>query len=154
MHFVILFQGNECYFILLQIWVNPEVFQSWWKKINQDSSFLRNATTRKFNFVPPNDVKGINQKNRVNVVFSVCTILGSTVVCFFQYSHTANDKTGLSNIKSNYFCCYSHKHSHKKLDSLETLAVKLRFILIYENMLKSTPTTRSECTAKQKNRAS
>ena len=34
-------------------------------------------------------------------------------------------------------------------NSLEIRAVKLRFLLIYKNMLKSTATTRSECTAKQ-----
>ena len=38
--------------------------------------------------------------------------------------------------------------------SLEIWAVKLRFLLIYENMLKGTATTRSECTAKQENKAS
>ena len=32
-------------------------------------------------------------------------------------------------------------------------AVKLRFLLIYENMLKSIATARSECTAKQQNKA-
>ena len=32
--------------------------------------------------------------------------------------------------------------------TLEIWAVKLRFLLIYENMLKSIATTRSECTAK------
>ena len=39
------------------------------------------------------------------------------------------------------------KHSHKKKHSLEIWAVKLRFLLIYENMLKSIATVRSECTA-------
>ena len=34
-------------------------------------------------------------------------------------------------------------------NSLEIRAVKLRFLLIYEIMLKSTATARSECTAKQ-----
>ena len=33
--------------------------------------------------------------------------------------------------------------------SLEIRAVKFRFLLIYEIMLKSTATARSECTAKQ-----
>ena len=33
-------------------------------------------------------------------------------------------------------------------------AVKLRFLLIYENMLKSIATARSECTAKHKSKAS
>ena len=33
-------------------------------------------------------------------------------------------------------------------------AEKLRFLLIYKNMLKSTATARSECTAKQENKAS
>ena len=33
-------------------------------------------------------------------------------------------------------------------------AVKLRFLLIHEIMLKSTATARSECTAKQENKAS
>ena len=39
-------------------------------------------------------------------------------------------------------------HSHKKKHSLEIWAVKLRFLLSYENMLKSIATARSECTAK------
>ena len=39
-------------------------------------------------------------------------------------------------------------------NSLEIWAVKLRFLLIYENMLKSIATARSECTAKQENKAS
>ena len=38
--------------------------------------------------------------------------------------------------------------------SLELWAVKLRFFLIYENMLKSIATARSECTAKHENKAS
>ena len=46
------------------------------------------------------------------------------------------------------------RHSHKKWHSLEIRAVKLRFILIYENMMKSIATTRSGCTAKHKNKAS
>ena len=33
-------------------------------------------------------------------------------------------------------------------------AVKLRFLLIYENMLKSIAMARSECTAKHENKAS
>ena len=33
-------------------------------------------------------------------------------------------------------------------------AVKLQFLLIYENMLKSIATARSECTTKQENMAS
>ena len=45
-------------------------------------------------------------------------------------------------------------HSHKKSPSLEIWAVKLRFLLIYENMLKSIATARSECTVKHKNKAS
>ena len=44
-------------------------------------------------------------------------------------------------------------HSHKKKHSLEIWAVKLRFLLIYENMLKSIATARSECTAKHENKA-
>ena len=40
--------------------------------------------------------------------------------------------------------------SHKKSYSPEIWAVKLRFLLIYENMLKSIATARSECTAKPK----
>ena len=44
------------------------------------------------------------------------------------------------------------KHSHKKKHSLEMRAVK--FLLIYEIMLKSIATARSECTAKQENKAS
>ena len=38
--------------------------------------------------------------------------------------------------------------------SLELWAVKLRFFLIYENMLKSIATARSECTVKHENKAS
>ena len=38
--------------------------------------------------------------------------------------------------------------------TLEIRAVKLRFLLIYEIMLKGIATTRSECTAKQENKAS
>ena len=34
------------------------------------------------------------------------------------------------------------------------MAVKFRFLLIYENMLKRIATTRSQCTAKHKNKAS
>ena len=45
-------------------------------------------------------------------------------------------------------------HSHKKKDSLEIWTVKLRFLLIYENMLKSIAKARSECTAKHENKAS
>ena len=44
-------------------------------------------------------------------------------------------------------------HSHKKKHGLEIWAVKLRFLLIYENMLKSIATARSECTAKHENKA-
>ena len=43
-------------------------------------------------------------------------------------------------------------HSHKKKHSLEIWAVKLRFLLIYGNMLKNIATARSECTAKQENK--
>ena len=39
-------------------------------------------------------------------------------------------------------------------NSLEIQAVKLRFLLIYEILLKSIATARSECTAKQENKAS
>ena len=52
------------------------------------------------------------------------------------------------NLKSSFH------HSHKKQHSLEIRAVMLRFILIYEIMLKSIATARSECTAKQENKAS
>ena len=45
-------------------------------------------------------------------------------------------------------------HSHKKKHSMKIRAVKLQFLLIYENMLKSIATTRSEYTAKQENKAS
>ena len=45
-------------------------------------------------------------------------------------------------------------HSHKKRHSLEMWAVKLRFLLIYENMLKCITTAGSKCTAKQENKAS
>ena len=45
-------------------------------------------------------------------------------------------------------------HSHKKKHSLEIWVVKLRFLLIYENMLKSIATAGSKCTAKQENKAS
>ena len=49
--------------------------------------------------------------------------------------------------------CYLY-HSHKKEHSLEIWVVKLRFPLIYENMLKNTAKARSECTAKEENKAS
>ena len=39
-------------------------------------------------------------------------------------------------------------------NSLEIWAVKLRFLLIYENMLKSIATARSESTAKYEKKAS
>ena len=45
------------------------------------------------------------------------------------------------------FCCLI-KYSHKKEHRLEIWVVKLRFLLSYENMLKSIATTRSECTGK------
>ena len=38
--------------------------------------------------------------------------------------------------------------------SLKIWAAKLRYLLIYENMLKSIATAHSECTAKQENKAS
>ena len=44
--------------------------------------------------------------------------------------------------------------SHKKKHSLELWAVKLRFLLIYENLLKSIATARRECIAKQEIKAS
>ena len=44
--------------------------------------------------------------------------------------------------------------SHKKKHSLEIWAVKLWFLLIYENMFKSIATACSAYTAKQKNKAS
>ena len=50
-----------------------------------------------------------DERNRVNTVFPLCTILSSIVVCFFfffQYQRTANVRTGLSNVSSNYFQCY------------------------------------------------
>ena len=37
---------------------------------------------------------------------------------------------------------------------MEIWAVKLRFLLIYENMLKIIATARSECTAKHENKMS
>ena len=37
---------------------------------------------------------------------------------------------------------------------MEIWAVKLRFLLIYKNMLKTIAMTRSQCTAKQENKAS
>ena len=39
------------------------------------------------------------------------------------------------------------------LQNLEIRAVKLRFLLIYEIMLKSIAMGRTECTAKQENKA-
>ena len=45
-------------------------------------------------------------------------------------------------------------HSQKKFHSLEIWKVKLRFLVIYENMLKSIATARSEYTAKQENKVS
>ena len=44
--------------------------------------------------------------------------------------------------------------SHQKQHSLEIWAVKLRFLLVYENMLKSIATARTKCTTKQENKAS
>ena len=46
------------------------------------------------------------------------------------------------------------EHTHKTKHSLEVWAVKLRFLLIYKNMLKSTATALGECTAKHENKAS
>ena len=46
------------------------------------------------------------------------------------------------------------KHSHKKYHSLEIWAVKLPFLLIYKNVLKSIAMACSECTAKHKNKVS
>ena len=45
-------------------------------------------------------------------------------------------------------------HSQKKFHSLEIWKVKLRFLVIYENMLKSIATARSEYTAEHENKAS
>ena len=39
-------------------------------------------------------------------------------------------------------------------NNMEIWTVKLQFLLIYENMLKSIAVARSECTAKQENKAS
>ena len=47
---------------------------------------------------------------------------------------------------------HTFSHSEKK-NSLDIWFVKLRFPLIYENMLKSIATARSECTEKHKNKA-
>ena len=41
-----------------------------------------------------------------------------------------------------------------KRNNMEIWTVKLQFLLIYENMLKSIAVARSECTAKQENKAS
>ena len=49
---------------------------------------------------------------------------------------------------------YSIDHSHKKSHSLEIWAVILRFLLIYENILKNIATALIECTAKHENKAS
>ena len=46
-----------------------------------------------------------------------------------------------------------HKTLMSKYHSLEIWAVKLRFLLIYINMLKSIATARSGCTAKHKSKA-
>ena len=46
------------------------------------------------------------------------------------------------------------RHSHKKQHGREIWTVKLRFLLIYEIMLKSIATAPSESTAKQENIAS
>ena len=45
-------------------------------------------------------------------------------------------------------------HSHKKQHSLEIWAVNLRFHLIYENLLKSIATARSECKTENENKPS
>ena len=50
--------------------------------------------------------------------------------------------------------CFSiHLAIVTKKNSLDIWFVKLRFPLIYENMLKSIATARSECTEKHKNKA-
>ena len=45
------------------------------------------------------------------------------------------------------------EHTHKTKHSLEIWAVKLRFLLIYKNMLKSISTAHSGCTEKHENKA-
>ena len=45
-------------------------------------------------------------------------------------------------------------HSHKKEHSLKMWAVKLCFLLIYENMLKSIAAAHSDCSVKHKNKGS
>ena len=81
---------------------------------------------------------------------------------------TLNTIFNLSSVKENLQTCVpawfeqlkessfdAFHHSHKKWNSLEIRVVKLRFLLIYENMLKSIATNRSECTAaKHENKAS
>ena len=60
--------------------------------------------------------------------------LKATVPCFFSLS----------------FCIVTRNNKH----SLEIWVVKLRFLLICENMLESIATARSECTRKHENKAS
>ena len=76
-------------------------------------------------------------------------------MCFLHLDHTAQRGWNYSEkitrlvifIKFVYkFVWEDYKHS------LEIWVVKLRLLLIYENMLKSMATTRSECTAKHKTR--
>ena len=49
---------------------------------------------------------------------------------------------------------WTFEYSYKKQHSLEIWILILWFLLIYENMLKSFAKARSECTAKQENKAS
>ena len=53
-----------------------------------------------------------------------------------------------------HICFDNSCDSHKEQHSLEIWAVKLLFLLIYENMLKSIAAARSEYIAKQENKAS
>ena len=67
---------------------------------------------------------------------------------FLRHSLTTILNTKVKNFHVGLF-----EHSHKK-QHLEIRTVKLLFLLIYEIMLKSIATARSECTAKQENKAS
>ena len=55
-------------------------------------------------------------------------------------------------LTNNFFSSFKPESQEKY--SLEIWAVKRRFLLIYENMLKSIATSLSECTTKHENKSS
>ena len=71
----------------------------------------------------------------------------------FTGKHLLQNTSGrlltLNQIITIFYAWFLHSlNNHGIIDSLEIWAVKLQFLLIYENMLKSVATARSECTAK------